>query len=44
LSVVIAEEDGTSIDTSLGDMNGNAGDLETGLAGHGRFAAIVRRV
>jgi len=44
LSVVIVEEYGAPIDSTLSDMNGNAGDLETGLARHGRSAWVARRV
>jgi len=44
LPVVIVEEFGAPIDTPLGDMNWDAGDLETGLARHDRFAWAVRRV
>ena len=41
LPVVIIEEYSASIDASLGDMNGNAWDLETGLAGH--WGMAIRR-
>jgi len=38
LPVVIVEEYGAPIDAAPGDMNWNAWDLETSLAGHGGMA------
>lgn len=44
LPVVIVEEYGAPINTPLGDMNWDVGNLEMGLARHNRFAWGVRRV